>query len=204
MPREAEPSLNEKQFFAKALQENIRLDGRAFDHYRALELEFGPELGVSDVRLGKTRYIFLLFQSCLRSLLTSTYHQLVLSNLGVYKRTKREQPTDPSLQNPNPHHSRSNNPLPRPPLRRPLHHHHRTLPYALPHNRAHPPHRSPNPPHAPLGENNPSLPIPRNRIIMPNRRSKMLVYSRRCSRFKPRREFSRYGVYRCYCCFAAF
>jgi exosome complex component RRP45 len=55
MPREAEPSLNEKQFFAKALQENIRLDGRAFDQYRALELEFGPELGVADVQLGKTR-----------------------------------------------------------------------------------------------------------------------------------------------------
>jgi hypothetical protein len=50
MPREVEPSLNEKQFFAKALQENIRLDGRAFDQFRALELDFG------DVRLGKTRY----------------------------------------------------------------------------------------------------------------------------------------------------
>jgi hypothetical protein len=88
MPREAEPSLNEKQFFAKALQENIRLDGRAFDQYRALELEFGPELGVSDVRLGKTRYIFLLFQNSLRSLLPFTYLQLVLSNLCVRKTSK--------------------------------------------------------------------------------------------------------------------
>lgn len=60
MPREVEPSLNERQFFAKALQENIRLDGRAFDQYRAVELEFGEELGVVDVRLGKTRYFMSL------------------------------------------------------------------------------------------------------------------------------------------------
>jgi len=56
MPREVEPSLNERQFFAKALQENIRLDDRKFDQFRALELEFGDEYGVADIRLGKTRY----------------------------------------------------------------------------------------------------------------------------------------------------
>ena len=56
MPREVEPSLNERHFFAKALQENIRLDGRKFDQFRALELEFGDEYGVADIRLGKTRY----------------------------------------------------------------------------------------------------------------------------------------------------
>jgi exosome complex component RRP45 len=56
MPRDVEPSLNEKQFFAKALQENIRIDGRAFDQFRELDLEFGDEYGVADVRLGKTRY----------------------------------------------------------------------------------------------------------------------------------------------------
>ncbi|KAG9232033.1 exosome complex endonuclease 2/ribosomal RNA processing protein-like protein [Amylocarpus encephaloides] len=55
MPREVEPSLNEKQFFVKALEENLRIDGRAFDQYRELDLEFGDELGVTDVRLGKTR-----------------------------------------------------------------------------------------------------------------------------------------------------
>jgi exosome complex component RRP45 len=54
MPREAEPSLNERQFFAKALLENIRLDGRGFDQFRSLELDFG-DYGVTDVRLGKTR-----------------------------------------------------------------------------------------------------------------------------------------------------
>lgn len=56
MPKEVEPSLNEKQFFAKALAEDIRLDGRRLDEFRALELEFGDEYGVADVRLGKTRY----------------------------------------------------------------------------------------------------------------------------------------------------
>ncbi|EHK96919.1 putative Exosome complex component rrp45 [Glarea lozoyensis 74030] len=54
MPREVEPSLNEKQFFAKALNEGIRIDGRAFDEFRTLEVEFGDEFGVCDVRLGKT------------------------------------------------------------------------------------------------------------------------------------------------------
>jgi exosome complex component RRP45 len=56
MPRQVEPSLNERQFFTKALQENLRIDGRSFDQFRALELEFGDEYGVCDVRLGKTRY----------------------------------------------------------------------------------------------------------------------------------------------------
>jgi exosome complex component RRP45 len=56
MPREVEPSLNEKQFFVKALKEELRLDGRALDQFRKVELEFGDEYGVADVRLGKTRY----------------------------------------------------------------------------------------------------------------------------------------------------
>jgi exosome complex component RRP45 len=57
MPREAEPSLNEKQFVLRALQENLRLDGRAFDQYRELELSFGDDYGVADVRLGRTRLV---------------------------------------------------------------------------------------------------------------------------------------------------
>jgi exosome complex component RRP45 len=59
MPREAEPSLNEKTFVLQALQENIRLDGRGFDKYRPLELTFADEYGVADVSLGKTRLEFL-------------------------------------------------------------------------------------------------------------------------------------------------
>jgi exosome complex component RRP45 len=57
MPREAEASLNEKQFVTKALEENVRLDGRGFDSYRPLELSFGDEYGVANVKLGKTRYV---------------------------------------------------------------------------------------------------------------------------------------------------
>ena len=57
MPREAEPSANEKAFLLKALQdEQIRLDGREFDQYRPLELTFGDEYGVANVSLGKTKY----------------------------------------------------------------------------------------------------------------------------------------------------
>lgn len=56
MPREAEPSLNEKAFVAQALQENLRLDNRAFDDYRPIELSFGDEYGAAEVKLGKTRY----------------------------------------------------------------------------------------------------------------------------------------------------
>ena len=55
MPREAEPSLNERVFVLQALQENLRLDGREFDQYRPLELTFGDEYGVANVTLGKTR-----------------------------------------------------------------------------------------------------------------------------------------------------
>lgn len=56
MPREVQPSINEQQFFAKALNQNIRLDGRGVDQFRPIELEFGDEYGTVDVRLGKTRY----------------------------------------------------------------------------------------------------------------------------------------------------
>ncbi|KAH0399702.1 hypothetical protein KCU89_g5934, partial [Aureobasidium melanogenum] len=57
MPREVEPSLNERQFIRDALFESIRLDGRQLDQYRNLELEFGDDYGVADVRLGKTRVV---------------------------------------------------------------------------------------------------------------------------------------------------
>lgn len=57
MPREAEPSLNEKTFVAQALQENVRLDNRAFDEYRPLALTFGDNYGTAEVTLGKTRSV---------------------------------------------------------------------------------------------------------------------------------------------------
>ncbi|KAF3770514.1 hypothetical protein M406DRAFT_59501 [Cryphonectria parasitica EP155] len=57
MPREAEPSLNEKAFVTQALQEHLRLDNRSFDDYRPIELTFGDEYGTAEVRLGKTRVL---------------------------------------------------------------------------------------------------------------------------------------------------
>lgn len=55
MPREAEPSINERAFILQALQEDVRPDGRALDSFRALDISFGDEYGVADVRLGGTR-----------------------------------------------------------------------------------------------------------------------------------------------------
>ncbi|KAJ9158432.1 Exosome complex component rrp45 [Coniochaeta hoffmannii] len=57
MPREAEPSLNEKQFVLQALKDNLRQDGRDLDAYRPLDLTFGDEYGHADVKLGKTRVL---------------------------------------------------------------------------------------------------------------------------------------------------
>jgi exosome complex component RRP45 len=57
MPREAEPSLNEKNFVTQALAEGLRLDNRKFDQYRSLKLTFGDEYGVADVQFGKTRCV---------------------------------------------------------------------------------------------------------------------------------------------------
>ena len=56
MPREAEPSLNERAFILEALKEDIRLDGRALDAFRAVSISLSDEYGVADVTLGKTRY----------------------------------------------------------------------------------------------------------------------------------------------------
>lgn len=55
MPREVEPSLNEREFILEALREEVRLDGRSLDAYRELKLEFGDDYGIATVQLGKTR-----------------------------------------------------------------------------------------------------------------------------------------------------
>ncbi|KAK4690611.1 exosome complex component RRP45, partial [Lecanoromycetidae sp. Uapishka_2] len=57
MPREAEPSINERAFILQALHEDVRLDGRALDAFRDLDIFFGDQYGVADVRLGKTRVL---------------------------------------------------------------------------------------------------------------------------------------------------
>jgi exosome complex component RRP45 len=59
MPREVEPSLIEKQFILRVLEENLRVDGRPFDQFRELELTFGDECGVTNVKLGKTMSVSL-------------------------------------------------------------------------------------------------------------------------------------------------
>lgn len=72
MPREAEPSLNEKQFVLQALKENLRLDGREFDQYRGIELQFGDEHGVANVTLGKTRYVIHMQRGLIQLILELT------------------------------------------------------------------------------------------------------------------------------------
>ena len=55
MPREAEPSNVERQFILDALRQNIRVDGRAFDQFRSLHIQFGNDYGTATLQLGKTR-----------------------------------------------------------------------------------------------------------------------------------------------------
>ena len=56
MPRESAPSLNESTFLLGALREKVRLDGRALEAYRGIELRFGDVPGLADLRLGRTRF----------------------------------------------------------------------------------------------------------------------------------------------------
>lgn len=56
MPRETEPSQNEKAFVLQALSEGLRIDGRKLEQFRPITVNFGDELGVADVQIGKTRY----------------------------------------------------------------------------------------------------------------------------------------------------
>ncbi|KAF2214120.1 hypothetical protein CERZMDRAFT_38639 [Cercospora zeae-maydis SCOH1-5] len=57
MPSEALPSTNEREFVLAALQQNVRIDGRAFDEFRSIDLAFGEDYGQADVRIGKTRVL---------------------------------------------------------------------------------------------------------------------------------------------------
>ena len=56
MPRESAPSLNESAFLLGSLREKVRLDGRALEGYRGIELRFGDVPGLADLRLGRTRF----------------------------------------------------------------------------------------------------------------------------------------------------
>jgi exosome complex component RRP45 len=55
MPRDAELSTNEREFTLQVLRNGMRLDGRARDAFRPLELTFGDDYGAVDLRLGKTQ-----------------------------------------------------------------------------------------------------------------------------------------------------
>lgn len=55
MPREPEPSNNERVFVLDALSQGLRVDGRELEVFRKVEIAFGQEYGLADVRLGKTR-----------------------------------------------------------------------------------------------------------------------------------------------------
>lgn len=59
MPREAEPSLAERTFVTQAIDEGLRLDGRKLEEFRPVELTFGDEYGVVQVKFGKTQYAML-------------------------------------------------------------------------------------------------------------------------------------------------
>lgn len=55
MPRELGPSNNERAFVLDALQQGLRIDGRQLDEFRKVDITFGEEFGIADVKLGKTR-----------------------------------------------------------------------------------------------------------------------------------------------------
>lgn len=57
MPREVEPSINQREFVYSAIQEAVRVDGRAPLQGRQATICFGNELGWVDCSLGKTRVI---------------------------------------------------------------------------------------------------------------------------------------------------
>jgi exosome complex component RRP45 len=56
MTREAELSTNEREFTLQVLRNGMRIDGRARDAFRPIDLTFGDEYGAVDLRLGKTQY----------------------------------------------------------------------------------------------------------------------------------------------------
>ncbi|EAS35453.3 exosome complex endonuclease 2/ribosomal RNA processing protein [Coccidioides immitis RS] len=57
MARDTELSANERSFILEALHNNVRLDGRALDQFRPLNLTFGDEYGHVKVQLGRTTVI---------------------------------------------------------------------------------------------------------------------------------------------------
>lgn len=57
MPREADLANVDRAFILEALAQNVRLDGRALDQIRNLDITFNDQFGNCAVQLGKTRYV---------------------------------------------------------------------------------------------------------------------------------------------------
>jgi hypothetical protein len=55
--RPPSPSIPEKEFLLEALNQSLRLDGRALLEQRQPTLEFGPDLGWVECSLDKTRHV---------------------------------------------------------------------------------------------------------------------------------------------------
>jgi len=72
--RPPSPSIPEREFLFKALEQSRRLDGRALLQSRSPTFTFGPELGWVECALGKTRCVnssieYMLLTSCSRRVL---------------------------------------------------------------------------------------------------------------------------------------
>lgn len=58
MPKPKDISVNEREFVLGLLQQDEgRLDGRGFEEFRKVEIEFGSSLGHVEVKLGKTKLV---------------------------------------------------------------------------------------------------------------------------------------------------
>ena len=93
MPRESEPSLNEKAFVLQALQEGVRIDGRGFGELRSLDLQLGDEYGIADVRWGRTR----LVSSCSRCRMSLSLELTSLLGSSLEYRPKSPSPMSTGL-----------------------------------------------------------------------------------------------------------
>ncbi|EDO16362.1 hypothetical protein Kpol_1051p10 [Vanderwaltozyma polyspora DSM 70294] len=55
MAKDIEISTSEQKFLLEALRQNQRLDGREFDQFRDVEIDFGKEFGDATVTMGNTK-----------------------------------------------------------------------------------------------------------------------------------------------------
>ncbi|KZT55594.1 ribosomal protein S5 domain 2-like protein [Calocera cornea HHB12733] len=80
MPREVEPSINQREFISSAIQEGIRADGRAPLQARQMVIRFGNELGWVECSLGKTRVIAQVCATVTRPFLERPFEGIIVIN----------------------------------------------------------------------------------------------------------------------------